>query len=177
MQIELKLPDDPAARKAINVLFVCMGNICRSPMAEGVFRSLIEKHSLVAQIGTDSAGTYAYHTGEPPDSRAQAVAARRGYSLEHLRARKVRPSDFRQFDLILAMDYQNRESLLAHCTQTHRHKVHLLLEFARHAECEEVPDPYYGGLDGFEAVLDMVEDACAGLLEHIQARHALEISA
>lgn len=173
----MKLPDDPAVRKDINVLFVCMGNICRSPMAEGVFQNLIEKHSLAARIGTDSAGTHAYHTGEPPDSRAQAVAARRGYSLERLRARKVRASDFRQFDLILAMDHQNRESLRARCGQTHRHKVRLMLEFARHVECEEVPDPYYGGLDGFEAVLDMIEDACSALLEHIQVQHALEIPA
>ncbi len=173
----MKLPDSPATRKDINILFVCMGNICRSPMAHGVFQDLVRKHKLQEVIAVDSAGTYAYHTGEPPDSRAVAVAARRGHSLEHLRARKVRASDFTEFDLILAMDHQNREHLLTHCHRVHRHKVHLLLEFARHVECEEVPDPYYGGLDGFEAVLDMIEDACSALLEHIQVQHALEIPA
>ncbi len=177
MQIELKLPENPATRKDINILFVCMGNICRSPMAHGVFQNLVEKHSLQEVIGVDSAGTYAYHTGEPPDSRARAVAAQRGYSLEHLRARKVRAQDFMAFDLILAMDHQNHEDLLAHCPKTRKDKVRLLLDFARRTEREEVPDPYYGGLNGFETVLDLIEDACSGLLEHIQTHHALETPA
>ncbi len=170
----MKLPDSPATRKDINILFVCMGNICRSPMAHGVFQDLVRERKLQEIIAVDSAGTYAYHTGEPPDPRAVAVAARRGYSLEHLRARKVRASDFTTFDLILAMDHQNQRHLLNHCHQAHRHKVCLMLEFARHVNCEEVPDPYYGGLDGFETVLDMIEDACSALLEHIQVQHALE---
>ena len=177
MQTELKLPEDPAVRKDTNVLFVCMGNICRSPMAHGVFQSLVEKRSLQGAIGVDSAGTYAYHAGEPPDPRARAVAARRGYSLEHLRARKVSASDFTAFDLILAMDHQNHEDLLARCPETRRDKVRLLLNFARRTEREEVPDPYYGGLDGFETVLDLIEDACSGLLEHIQTRYVLETPA
>ena len=177
MQIELKLPEDPAGRKDINILFVCMGNICRSPMAHGVFQSLVEQHSLQETIAVDSAGTYAYHTGEPPDSRARAVAAQRGYSLEHLRARKVKALDFTAFDLILAMDHQNHADLLARCPKASKGRVRLLLDFARRAGYEEVPDPYYGGLDGFESVLDMIEDACAGLLEHLQTRHALETPA
>ncbi len=174
MQIELKLPEDPETRKGINILFVCMGNICRSPMAHGVFQSLVEKHSLKEIIGVDSAGTYAYHTGDPPDPRARAVAAQRGYSLENLRARKVRTQDFTAFDLIFAMDRQNYEDLLAHCPETRKDKVRLLLDFARRTEREEVPDPYYGGRDGFETVLDLIEDACSGLLEYVQSLHAFE---
>lgn len=177
MQTELKLPEDPAVRRDINILFVCMGNICRSPMAHGVFQSLVEKHSLQETIGVDSAGTYAYHAGEPPDPRARAVAAQRGYSLEHLRARKVRAPDFTAFDLILAMDRQNHEDLLARCPEPRKDQVRLLLDFARRTGHEEVPDPYYGGLDGFEAVLDLIEDACSGLLEYVQTRHTPETPA
>ena len=160
--------------KEINVLFVCMGNICRSPMAHGVFQSLVRNYFLQQIIGVDSAGTYAYHVGEPPDPRAKSVASRRGYSLEHLRARKVKASDFAEFDLILAMDYQNRDDLFALCAEEEKNKVLLLLDFARNAGIEEVPDPYYGGLNGFEVVLDLVEDASYGLLGHIKAHHFLE---
>ena len=160
--------------KEVNVLFVCMGNICRSPMAHGVFQKLVLEQSLQQVIGVDSAGTYAYHQGEQPDSRARAAAARRGYDLGHLRARKVNASDFSKFDYVLAMDNENRQDLLALCAENQKSKVRLFLNFARDAETREVPDPYYGGLNGFETVLDLAEDASRGLLEYIRRYHSLE---
>ncbi|MCY4420902.1 MAG: low molecular weight phosphotyrosine protein phosphatase [Gammaproteobacteria bacterium] len=162
--------------KEFNVLFVCMGNICRSPMAHGVFLSLIRKHRLQPVIGVDSAGTHAYHIGEPPDPRASDIASTRGYDLEHLRARRVGAPDIAEFDLILVMDHQNQRDVLRLCTEDQKDKVRLLLDFALNAGTEEVPDPYYGGTKGFETVLDLVEDACQGLLEHISKHHCLKIS-
>ncbi|MGB0128587.1 MAG: low molecular weight protein-tyrosine-phosphatase [Rhodocyclaceae bacterium] len=152
----------------IRVLFVCMGNICRSPTAEGVVASYIERNSLHDRVAVDSAGTHAFHVGERPDPRAQDAAKKRGFDLSRLRARRVVREDFARFDLILAMDRDNLDCLFRECPQEHRHKVRLLLSYARNSSREEVPDPYYGGRDGFEHVLDLVEDAAQGLIEDLR---------
>ena len=147
-----------------SVLFVCMGNICRSPTAEGVFRYFVEEAGLSDRIEIDSAGTHAYHTNEPADRRAQAAAERRGYSMSEIRARRVRDEDFEQFDLIIAMDRHNQSMLVDQADAEHHDKIRLFLEFST-AQEDEVPDPYYGGAAGFERVLDLVEEASRGLLE------------
>lgn len=147
-----------------------MGNICRSPTAEGVFRHLAETAGLGPALLVDSAGTHGAHAGELPDPRSRAVAARRGYDLANLRARKVHPDDFARFDLILAMDGYNLQYLRAICPPDSQHKLRLLLEFSRRFPVADVPDPYYGGAAGFERVLDMVEDAGHGLLQHAKQR-------
>lgn len=154
----------------IRVLFVCMGNICRSPTAEGVFRAHVERAGLAGQVEADSAGTHGYHVGAAPDPRAQAAARRRGYDLSRLRARRVTASDFRRFDLILAMDRDNLALLREACPEPEHHRLRLFLDFAREADEDEVPDPYYGGPEDFERVLDLVEDAAAGLIEEIAPR-------
>ena len=151
-----------------SVLFVCMGNICRSPTAEGVFRHHVSEAGLEASIQSDSAGTHAYHTGEPADRRAHAAAARRGISLEGIRARRVTDEDFDLFDYILAMDEDNLMTLQERAPQELRGKVRLFLEFAEARPENEVPDPYYGGSAGFERVLDLVEEASQGLLETLR---------
>ncbi len=150
-----------------------MGNICRSPTAHGVFQKLVEEQSLHHVIGVDSAGTYAGQAGKPPDPRAKTAAARRGYDLSKIRARKVDASDFLRFDYLLAMDKENKRDLLELCKEKEKGRVKLFLDFAENLKTTEVPDPYYGGSKGFEMVLDMVEEACRGLLEHIKARHAI----
>jgi protein-tyrosine phosphatase len=147
-----------------SVLFVCMGNICRSPTAEGVFRFHVESAGLAGHIEIDSAGTHAYHVGEPADQRARAAAEKRGMSLEGIRARRVNSDDFERFDYILAMDEDNLARLLDEAPQEHHHKLRLFLDFAATGE-REVPDPYYGGAAGFERVLDLVDAASRGLLE------------
>jgi protein-tyrosine phosphatase len=152
--------------KKISVLFVCTGNICRSPTAEGVFRHCVEKAGLTARIVSDSAGTHDYHVGEPPDPRAQAAARRRGYELGELRARRVRREDFELFDYVLAMDEANLSQLERLCPRKHTHKLKLFLEFGDGSP-REVPDPYYGGPEGFERVLDLVERAAQRLLRHL----------
>ena len=152
------------------MLFVCMGNICRSPTAEGVFRHLVEQQGLAGKISIDSAGTHDYHIGDPPDARSQAPAARRGYDLSGLRARQVVRDDFTSFDYILAMDEANLNLLQQLCPDNYRSRLKLFLEFADDSELREVPDPYYGGALGFEEVLDLVENAARGLLEHIRAK-------
>lgn len=151
-----------------SVLFVCMGNICRSPTAEGVFRHHVKEAGLDTQIWADSAGTHAYHSGDPADRRAQAAAARRGFSLEGIRARRVTDEDFRDFDYILAMDQDNLMLLHERAPDEMRRKVRLFLEFADSRQENEVPDPYYGGAAGFERVLDLVEEASQGLLETLR---------
>ncbi len=148
------------------VLFVCMGNICRSPTAEGVFRHILQQHGLTEGYEVDSAGTHAYHVGESPDHRAAQAAARRGISLAGQRARKVRAEDFEHFDLILAMDDSNLRDLQRICPSQHRHKLKKMLDFGTTGG--DVPDPYYGGEDGFEHVLDLLEDACNGLLDTLE---------
>lgn len=152
----------------IKVLFVCMGNICRSPTAEGVFTKLIAEKNLTTQFDIDSAGTHAYHVGNPPDARAQQAALKRGVELHHLRARKVHSSDFEYFDFVLAMDDDNYSILIHDCPDEHKAKVKYFLEYAPHLGIREVPDPYYGEKLGFERVLDMVEDASLGFLESLQ---------
>ena len=154
----------PADQVKHRVLFVCMGNICRSPTAEGVFRYFVNEAGLTDQIEIDSAGTHAYHNNEPADRRATAAAERRGYSLENIRARRVQDEDFERFDYIIAMDRDNRAMLIEQADERHHPKIRLFLEFSAGVE-EEVPDPYYGGAAGFERVLDLVEKASRGLLE------------
>jgi len=151
------------------VLMVCMGNICRSPTAEAVLRHKLRAAGLEAVVLVDSAGTHGYHVGEPPDSRSIAHARRRGYDLSALRARKVTAADFDQFDLVLAMDWDNVELLEDLCPVHHRTKLRRLAEFSRRFRTEVIPDPYAGGAAGFEHVLDLVEDACDGLLAHLGA--------
>ena len=146
-----------------SVLFVCMGNICRSPTAEGVFRHHVEEAGLSDRIEIDSAGTHAYHVGEPPDRRSVAAAERRGISLSGIRARRVAEADFDRFDYIIAMDEDNLLQLQDAAPEGGHAKLSLFLEFAGRAETE-VPDPYYGGAAGFERVLDLVEAASRGLL-------------
>lgn len=152
---------------AVRVLFVCMGNICRSPTAEGVFKRFVADYGLSKQIESDSAGTHDYHIGEPPDSRSQAAAKRRGYDLSALRARQVALDDFADFDYVLAMDEVNHAALRRLCPAQYRERVKLFLEFSPEAGRRDVPDPYYGGAQGFEEVLDLVELAAQGLLRHI----------
>jgi protein-tyrosine phosphatase len=164
--VGMREPDSPTARR---ILFVCMGNICRSPTAEGVFRKLLAERAPELEVEIDSAGTHGYHTGTPPDPRACRAALRRGVDLKPLRARQVTEQDFARFELVLAMDEQNKEFLLEMCPAEYRDRVKLLLDFAPHLQRREVPDPYYGGETGFEHVLDLVEEAAAGLLEHLKA--------
>jgi len=153
----------------VSVLFVCMGNICRSPTAEGVFRKLVADAGLDDLVVIESAGTHAYHVGEPADRRAAAAAARRGFSLEGIKARRVAAEDFARFDYVLAMDQLNFTILEEQAGDEHRAKVRLFMEFSESGE-REVPDPYYGGAPGFERVLDLVEAAAQGLLAEIRSR-------
>jgi protein-tyrosine phosphatase len=152
------------------VLMVCMGNICRSPTAEGVFRHVVREAGLEDRIEIDSAGTHDYHVGSPPDRRSQHHASQRGYDLAELRARQVHRLDFELFDLICAMDWDNLEHLEEICPPQHKGKLKRLMEFAPPGSGDVVADPYYGGQDGFDRVLDHVEAACLGLLEHIRAQ-------
>ncbi len=152
-----------------SVLFVCTANICRSPTAEGVFRHHVSEAGQGDRIVVDSAGTHAYHVGEPPDRRAVAAAERRGMSLDGIRARRVSDDDFERFDYIVAMDEDNLERLKDQSPGEFHSKVRLFLEFSSGEE-REVPDPYYGGAAGFERVLDLVEEASRGLLETLANR-------
>ncbi len=154
-------------QKKINVVFICMGNICRSPTAEGVFRHVVKERNLQDVIKIDSAGTHAYHIGEPPDSRSQATAKSRGVDLSAQRARKVEAIDFERFDYVIAMDRSNYENLKALATVEQQEKLHLFMNFTNEWDNAEVPDPYYGGGDGFKNVFDMVQSASEGLLEVI----------
>ena len=152
------------------VLFVCMGNICRSPTAEGVFRHVVASAGLEQEILVDSAATHGYHLGHPPDRRTQLAAAQRGYDLANLRARQVSGRDFVEFDYILAMDLDNLSQLRRLAPAQHLGKLSLFTEYSSARRGEEVPDPYYGGAQGFELVLDMAEDVAEGLLEHIKRK-------
>jgi protein-tyrosine phosphatase len=147
----------------VKVLFVCTGNICRSPTAAGVLADLVRRAGLEEAVHVESAGTHDYHVGQPPDARAQSHARRRGYDLSALRARQVRRRDFAEFDLIVAMDRGHLEILAANCPGEHRGKLRLLVPG------RDVPDPYYGGPDGFDRVLDLVEAGCLALLEELRA--------
>jgi len=145
-----------------------MGNICRSPTAEGVFRHKVANAGLEDQIHIDSAGTIAYHVGTPPDPRAQGAALNRGIDLSSQRARKVTSHDFEEFDFVIAMDSDNHYELEAICPTGHEDRLHMFLKFAQNSRETDVPDPYYGGGNGFEVVLDLIEDASDGLLKHLQ---------
>ncbi len=151
----------------IKVLFVCLGNICRSPMAEGIFRDVIEKAGLEREVMVDSAGTHGYHIGEPPDPRAQSTTARHGISIVDLRGRQVEAEDLKSFDYVLAMDDENLANLRRLPGSA---RVRLFLEFACATSTREVPDPYYGGPGGFDRVYDLLEDAAQGLLAEIRQR-------
>lgn len=152
------------------VLFVCTGNICRSPTAEGVARTFIERRGLEALIEVDSAGTEDYHVGAAPDPRARKFALKRGYDLSSLRARKLELPDFQRFDRVLAMDEGHLRTMAQMCPQVYRPKIALFMQFARIHRRSDVPDPYYGGDAGFEAVLDYCEDAVEGLLDTLALR-------
>lgn len=157
----------------VGVLFVCMGNICRSPTAEGVFRKLVAERGLLERFSIDSAGTIGYHSGSPPDRRAQFAARARGYDLSSQRARQVSPEDCKVFDYILAMDGDNLNWLKRSCTASA--SVQLLLTYAPELGRQDVPDPYYGGDSGFEQVLDLLEIACQKLLDNIVQQHKLQL--
>ncbi len=150
------------------ILLVCMGNICRSPTAEGIVNNIIINKGICGLIKVDSAGTHGYHIGEPPDPRTCEAALRRGIDLSGLRARKVVPEDFERFDLLLAMDRDNLALLRRGARPEHQAKLGLFMHYASHFDAEDVPDPYYGGEQGFELVLDMVEDAGQGLIRALQ---------
>jgi protein-tyrosine phosphatase len=154
------------------VLFVCLGNICRSPMAEGTFRDLVRRRGLEGRIETDSAGTGEWHVGKAPDGRAMEEMRRRGRDISDLRARQVRPRDMEDFDLILAMDDENYDDLMAMATEDLQDRIRLFLDFAEGSGPSQVPDPYYGGASGFAFALDLIEAASAGLLRHIETQRA-----
>ena len=154
----------------MRILFVCLGNICRSPTAEGVFRRLMQARAPDLNVEVDSAGTHDYHVGDPPDQRMIAAALRRGIDLSSLRARTVRASDFEYYDLILAMDEENLAELQRRSTPAHRRRLRLVMDYAPAAVSRAVPDPYYGGAQGFEEVLDLLEEAAEGLLHELLAK-------
>ena len=153
----------------MRILFICMGNICRSPSAEGVFRSLLAARAPQLTIEIDSAGTHDYHVGAPPDRRAIAAAKRRGIDLSQLRARMVAAEDFATYDLILAMDDDNLQELRRRAPAIHHERIRLMMEFAPRAASRHVPDPYYGGAQGFEEVLDLLEEAAQGLVAELRS--------
>jgi len=155
-------------RAVFSVTFVCMGNICRSPTAHGVFRQKLIDVGLARHVRVDSAGTHDLHPGEGADRRSQRHAQQRGYDLSDLRARQLDARDFARSDLLLVMDWDNLRAAEERCPAEHRHKLRRLTEFCLRHSSEIVPDPYYGGVAGFEHVLDLIEDACNGLLDHVQ---------
>ena len=154
----------------VKILFVCLGNICRSPTAEGVFRNLVQREANDLKVFIDSAGTHGYHIGHPLDSRAIEAAARRGIDLTPLRGRQASVGDIAEFDYVLAMDRHNYAHLVSIAAQQYQDKISLLMEFAKDRREQEVPDPYYGGDRGFDQVLDMIEEAAEGLLADILRR-------
>ncbi len=157
--------------RVIRTLFVCLGNICRSPTAEAVFRDQVKKAGYDSRIETDSAGTIGYHEGLPPDNRAQATARGRGIDMSDLRGRKVVAQDFESFDYVLAMDNENFADLKRICPAGREGRLRMFLDFAAERTEREVPDPYYGGDRGFDHVFDLVTDASLGLLSHIRAEN------
>ncbi|KIX46119.1 phosphotyrosine protein phosphatase [Burkholderia pseudomallei] len=154
--------------KSVAICFVCLGNICRSPTAEGVMRRQVAAAGLDGAIEIDSAGTGDWHVGEAPDARAQQAARARGYDLSALRARQIGDADFERFDLVLAMDGANLAALRKRCPPQYRGKVRLLMEFAGDGSAGDIADPYFGGARGFEQVLDQCEAACRGLLDSLR---------
>ena len=156
------------SRKPVRVLFVCLGNICRSPTAEGVFRHLVEEQGESDWIQIDSAGTHAYHVGSSPDQRAQQAALKRGIDLSALRGRQAIVDDFDSFDYLLAMDEENYGNLIHIAPEDKEHKIKMFLSYSANFNETDVPDPYYGGDQGFEHVLDLIEDASQGFLRHLR---------
>ncbi len=155
------------------VLFVCMGNICRSPSAEGIFRSMLKDANIDHLVETSSAGTHAYHVGETPDPRALAVAKKRGYDMTGITSRQVTPDDFIDYDYILAMDWDTQGLLQQQAPKIHKHKIQLAMRYAGDSEEAIVPDPYYGGPEGFTKAFDLLEDACSGLMDMLKKRVTL----
>ena len=155
----------------VKVLFVCMGNICRSPLAHGLFEHRVKEAGLADRIEIDSAGTHAYHVGNQPDPRSQQTALRHGIDLSSQRARQVKAGDFERYDYVVAMDRDNHAILNSSCPDEHRHKLKLFLEYAPQLSETEVPDPYYGGESGFEHVYRLIDAAADGLMADIQRRH------
>jgi protein-tyrosine phosphatase len=149
------------------ILFVCMGNICRSPTAQAVFTQRLAEQNLLHKVKVDSAGTHNFHPSAPSDARSQAHARKRGYDLSNLRARSVVERDFEAFDLLLTMDWENRALLEERCPARHLHKIRGLAEFLQTTQAPVIPDPYYGGSQGFEYVLDLIEEASEGLMKFV----------
>lgn len=156
------------------ILFVCMGNICRSPTAHGVFEAKVRAAGLADRVDVDSAGTLGYHAGSPPDPRSQAHALRRGYDLSNQRARQLTADDFEAFDMVLVMDWDNHVAAERLCPPRHIRKLRRFAEFCERHDSPIVPDPYQGGPDGFEYVLDLVEDGSEGLLAHVRRQLGLD---
>jgi protein-tyrosine phosphatase len=152
------------------ILFVCLGNICRSPIAEGVFKNLARQRGLANELSVASAGLGSWHIGHPPDKRAQNAMQLRGIDISGLRARRVAPEDFDRFDMILAMDRSNRDALLKMAPSEHRHKVALFMDYAPNLCIHEIPDPFFGELDGFDYAYQLIEAASRGLLVKLMAR-------
>lgn len=152
-----------------SVLFICMGNICRSPSAQGVFEKFVDDNGLAHQFIIDSAGTHSYHVGGKSDSRATQAALARGIDIRSQRARKICQADFETFDYIIVMDNDNHMNVRMMCPKAQQHKIHKMMDFAPSSKYTEVPDPYYGGDQGFELVLDLLENASIGLLQTIQS--------
>jgi protein-tyrosine phosphatase len=170
---QISLPDGIHKNLPVRILFVCMGNICRSPTAEGVFKKLVKNKRLAERFEVDSAGTHGYHVGEAPDSRTQRAARDRGYDLSQMSARKITVEDLHHYNLIIAMDKGNLDSLARMADNEDpalKQKIHLFMEFSPHYDDEEVPDPYYGLGYSFDLVIDMVEDAAYGLLQAVAAK-------
>jgi len=168
--------DTTSFAMSTRVLFVCMGNICRSPMAEGVFRQLVRQAGLDEVVSMESAGTHSFHAGESADKRAIASAQKRGVDISAHRARTVDVNSFDQYDLILAMDWDNLSFLQQKTAKKIHHKLQLLMRFATEHESATIPDPYHGNTQGFEQALDYIEDACAGLLD-VARRRATQVAA
>ena len=154
----------------VKVLFVCMGNICRSPTAHGIFENLVNEQNLNEKIEIDSAGTINYHEGEAPDLRSQKTAKKYGLDISHLRARHINTADFAYFDYILAMDHDNFVELKARCPSAHQHKIKKFLEYNPNVIDKNVPDPYYGGPDGFDLVFQLCKSAATNLLNEIKTK-------
>lgn len=165
---EARAIEEARAKKKIGVLFVCLGNICRSPAAQGVMQSLADSRGLSGRFHLDSCGFYGGHAGDLPDKRMRVHAIRRGYTLDH-RSRRIRPSDFDDFDIIVAMDEANRDDLMEAAPKPEAQaKIVRMIDFVRNDRCQDcVPDPYYSGAEGFELVLDLLEDGCASLLDQL----------